>query len=855
MRRSLAMVLALSACAPGNSSRKPTATEPAAMDLYLDGKSAAARAAFDATLAQHPDDGAALYGRALFAHESGDLERAWDLWCRLLGAAEGKHELRWTRLATAAARRLETLVGEVPGEKRLKLEERLRALHPARLPLEARRRVAGLRAVYARRRGDEAEGRRLDREAGCPDRWFVAGPYGHLPRLDLLQPFAPDAPGAVELREAPTRACEVILDGPHAHAGVMYALGSFHATHDQHAVLIVESDVPWRLTVDEQPLFSELDEDRYPPHTREITIDLKKGDHSIALKVSAPGGRAEIGLAVLPIDGSEPAFEFTHDRNLLHAHAGVSVPANVNVSANVSGFDELLLVEELIALGDIDPAEQHIRRVLERAPRFAPAYLLAAQVALEDPSRPSHFAQDRARRALERALSLDPTMVRARYMRALMSLNADRAREALGRLAEAPKNAPPYWRFAFARYQALKARGWLREAEEALDEARRLHPEGCAPLEAEVALKRERHDVIAVLPLARLAATCTGGSDELADALREAGDVKGAIAEFRRLVALDPTREAFRSGLAESLAQQGDVKEAAQLFAELASRYPRATVYRRQLADARVALGDQAGARKALEEGLGEVPESQDLHRALQALCDFRSGGTRAERKVGCDIMDPFRVDGRQVIAAYEAGAKDRAPYRSPAVIVLDRTVTRVFPTGARLTLTHNVIQVLAKDGIDKWGEVQIPEGADVLTLRAVKADGSTREPEEIAEKETVSVPDLEPGDYVEFEYIDPAAPPGAFPKGFIAERFFFRSFDAPLDRTEYLLVTPAGMAVQLDARGDAPPMTIETKDSLDWRGWAGRRLSAGGREPGLQGGRDDGVRALRRRRGRPGRG
>ena len=49
--------------------------------------------------------------------------------------------------------------------------------------------------------------------------------------------------------------------------------------------------------------------------------------------------------------------------------------------------------------------------------------------------------------------------------------------------------------------------------------------------------------------------------------------------------------------------------------------------------------------------------------------------------------------------------------------------------------LTHNIVRVQTKDGIDKWGEVTVPEGADVLLLRTVKADGSTREPEEVAEK------------------------------------------------------------------------------------------------------------------------
>src|SRR5262249_47740546 len=124
----------------------------------------------------------------------------------------------------------------------------------------------------------------------------------------------------------------------------------------------------------------------------------------------------------------------------------------------------------------------------------------------------------------------------------------------------------------------------------------------------------------------------------------------------------------------------------------------------------------------------------------------------------------------------------------------------------------------------DKWGEVQVPEGADVLTLRTVKADGSTREPEEIAEKQTISVPDLEVGDFVEFEYVDPAPPPGAFPGGFIAEGFYFRSYDAPLDRTEYLLATPAGMPVTVDARGAAPEMKTERRGELEVRTWAARQ-------------------------------
>ena len=36
--------------------------------------------------------------------------------------------------------------------------------------------------------------------------------------------------------------------------------------------------------------------------------------------------------------------------------------------------------------------------------------------------------------------------------------------------------------------------------------------------------------------------------------------------------------------------------------------------------------------------------------------------------------------------------------------------------------------------------------------------------------------------------------PPAALPGGFLAERFYFASYDAPLYRSEYLIATPPGM-------------------------------------------------------------
>lgn len=820
MRRGAAclLVVGLAGCGARARVTRPSGGADAAWAALADGRAAEARAAFDARLETHPRDGRALYGRALIAHESGALLDAWNLWLRLLEAAETPD------LAIAAARRLETLHGEAPGLDPVKEAERLAKLDLSRLQPETRRRVRELGAILYRRAGREAEARALDRASGCPDRWFVAGPYGRLPRLDLERAFPVEQGGdAAKLRAAPSRACQVTLDAPLGRPGVVYAIAWAKAEREQVVSAVVTAVGPWRLFVDGVEAASQLAEDVYPARVRVVPVQVGAGWHRVMLKIAAPGGRADVELAL----DAAPALSF-------HAGAAAEAPRTSGRVVGLAGSAEtvaegdplavMAALERALAMGDSAAAETAVARLSSAWPKLAPAWLLAAQAALEDPGRPSNIAQDRARRALERALSIDPTLVRARYTRAMMSLGAERPREALQRLEAAPPGGRAYWRFAYARWQALKARGFQREAEAALVEARALHPDACAALEAEIGLRREKHDVKGTLELARKARHCGGGSDELAEALREAGDLKGAIAEYERLLALDPAREPWRSGLAETLEHAGDLRGAAAIFRALVERYPRSSHYRLKLADVLVGLGEEAAARRTLEDGLAELPESQELQRAVEALCSGRDAR--------CGPIDSLRVDGRTVIADYLAEAKRRPPYTSPAVIVLDRTVTRVFPTGARLTITHNIIQVLAKDGIDKWGEVQIPEGADVLTLRTVKADGTTREPEQILEKETVSVPDLEVGDFVEFEYVDPSPPPGAFPGGFFAERFYFRSFDAPLDRTEYVLVTPKDLPLALDARGGPPEAQLEVRGDLAVRTFAARRMPQAFQEP-----------------------
>jgi tetratricopeptide (TPR) repeat protein len=750
-------------------------------------------------------DARAQYQKARTAWELGDLSRAFEGFRAVFHPSQRSDDPMWPTFAHLAAYGLEQLAGEFAGEREQELA--LAKIDDYSLPLEARRRLLSARALYARRRGDESEARNLEKRAGAIERWSVAGPYGPSPHLGLSREFPPDSGKPLTApHELRTRQGQMALEAPRMRAGVMYAVTWVRATRDQPVALVLDTDQPWRLFVDGKALADQVDETAYPPHLVELDLTLAAGWHRITIKIAAPGGRADLNFAAV----ADPPLENALDQKDL-ARAPDRARRRPLVASDGSDWGDLAAAEEARLYGDGDTAERIAMRLVERSPKFAIGQLVAGLAAVDDETRPAQLSQDRARRRITRALSLDSHLLRARYLLVTLDLGSERPRDALARLDAAPRPPSPSWRLPFLRWQALKARGWNREAEDALVEARKVDPEACAPLQAEVLLRRERHEVTRAVALAKNASRCNGGDDDLADTLRDLGDLAGAIAEYDRLLALDPAREAWLAGRAETLAQAGRAREAAEAFARLSVRYPRRTTYWRDRADALIALGDVAGAKKALTEGLEEAPEATDLHRAHEALC---------ESARHCSVIDPFRVDGREIIAAYQA---EKRKYQSPAVIVLDRTVTRVFPTGARLTLTHNIIQVLTKDGIDKWGEVNVPEGADLLTLRTVKADGTTREPEEILEKQTVSVPDLEPGDFVEFEYVDPAAPPAAFHGGFLAERFFFRSYDAPLDRTEYVLATPAGMKLDLDTRGDAPELVLTKKGELAIHTWSGR--------------------------------
>ncbi|HEY0715626.1 MAG TPA: tetratricopeptide repeat protein, partial [Polyangia bacterium] len=284
-------------------------------------------------------------------------------------------------------------------------------------------------------------------------------------------------------------------------------------------------------------------------------------------------------------------------------------------------------------------------------------------------------------------------------------------------------------------------------------------------------------------------AVCDAQLSRASEWHNDRGDLKRAraVLERRARTAVDPA--AFAYDLAALDIAGGDPGAAGRRLRALVPDRPRDAALRIRVADALIAAGQAASADRILADTVRWFPTDPNVPKLA------RLRGLEQP-------LQAFHVDARAVIAEYKAAKRD---YAAPAVLVLDRTVMRVLEDGTQLVLTHNIVNVKGKDGITRWGEVAVPSNAEILALRTIKADGSTREPEEISGKETISAPDLAPGDFVEWETIEYRPPLDNLAPGFLTDRFYFQSVELPLHLSQLVLVVPRDRRVDLDARAGAP--------------------------------------------------
>jgi hypothetical protein len=745
----LAILLSLAASAANSPAHAPAAASMAAarQAFFERSQLGAARAQAQAVLRANPHNLEALFLEMEAAALEADNAGA-------LGAALRLCELpRWRqrddRVAIAAARVLD-MAANTP---------EFRAAVPRIRKLLTRRHTQSnwLRAALVAAAADGLPGLDLlqtAHEAGLLTDWRAAGPFGEYPNLDFDRRWAPEEDG-LALPMSGARAVEKFrfedgtfrLPGYFDRGGVFYAAAEVTTPAAGRWVLRAESAGTLDVFVDGVSALRKDDRPRATPEIAAAAVHMKAGRHRVLVKFLPSALPFRIAL-LPPGPGGE-----------------TGVPGKIGYAPEAA----YVAAEVQYWRGDYAGALAALRAARARHEFAAGDFLMYQAWNHADAGSPE------AASLLDACLWLAPEALLADYELAAHAAASSHTEEALRRVRRVLDGRQD---FAPAQHllgeMAIRLH-WPVRAVSAIEILLRLHPSCDTLLEAQhFFASHARFDQ--AHRITRELENCAPDSLSYLRTLSEQGEHGQAAEAAQALVTRHPLDRDARKWLARELALAGQGPAAAKAMRDLAALAPNSTRYREMAARA------------------GRDPNT---------LLDDETTRT-AQFAMGEPFYSALRRDG----IAMARQTAERRFSGGPAVRILDDQAARLWPDGSVSLYVHKLTRVLDRGGVETYGEVALPRGAEVLELRTIKEDGGIAEPELAQPKATISMPGLLPGDAVDEEYVvhDPgggiAAHPGAF-------RHTFGSFRAPVMYSRFAVITPRDDARRIEASNGAPSPTI----------------------------------------------
>lgn len=758
-----------------------------------------------------PHDVRLTYLDAMERELHGHLSEALDGYLEVLRRAQTSDDPLAPAMASIAASELESADDSVD-----RFAERVAAaiapLHaePTGIGDEARSTIGDLLIDLAYRRADLGRAREIVEAQRCVPAWRVTGPFGPRHLLGYGAELAPDGNatladeydlgpgrGRRATRDVAARGCNLHLGGgPVGGPGTTFAEATFSVPESGRWVIRLETPNAVQLDVDGERVAA-LDRTRLSmPRATYHEITLAAGEHRVRARITTRHPNPILSMSLSRTQGTPGGDEIEGETLLA----------------------DYVRAQSAMVRGDVVRAREQLRRHLSRD--GASAFLVAGAAAtLNDPLRGSTVQHDTARRLLGWASERDDAAWYPRLALAQLEANERRDQDAIVILRDGMERWPTVIVFALQIVDYLEQRGWHAQALEAIEHAHEAVPTACRPGRAAMNHAIRLHRANDTMSYARTLVECDARSDAVLTQLVQRREWDAALAELRRLAALEPQESTVGAlqaelGIATSGGRDQDV---GRLLTALMQRIPQSSDLVLREADRILATGDEQRTRGRMAESLSRDPEAMmGLRRALRAIGEEGP-------------LDAYRRDGRDVIRDLEASGR---VYDEPMLLVFDYTVYRIFDDGSMLELTHNIFRLDSQEAVDAMGEFNVPEDAHMLTLQTVKADGTRLEPDEIAGKDTISFPNLAPGDYIEFEYLSTHGAPSGYPGGFVGERFYFRNYETPFDLSELTVITPAGVELSIDPRGAAPRTEVEEVDGTRVHRWTVRESRPFSQEP-----------------------
>ncbi len=664
------------------------------------------------------------------------------------------------------------------------------------------------------------------RRMGCAEKVRLAGPFGHGVASDAARSFPAEDPGpwppawpadpmrgtAPHVLPVTQTRCLVEAD-EQVQDGIFYAESFFTTRGDRELVVAVQGAVA--LWIDGvQVLVRGPSEwgswQRFGAH-----VSVADGRHRVLARTLNPGTSVRLlnpdGTAAGIVTDGDPAPAISvdpprvlDDPNPIEAFVHAAAAGDRSFSADP-------VMTALAAYGAHvdqmdDVASALLAPLVERDDAAPLAIEMASAFVSSDAAYPEDARAPRGRALRERALKRDPALWRAQLMTLVDDAQQRGPAEAvdpLRRLAERVPAEPEILEQLAVLYGRL---GWRGDQLHALANLAQRFPDDVGALRAYLdALDDAGPAAEADRVAARIKKLDPDSEVDLDRALAR-HDYKAALTELGRLKTRRPDRKETAEREADVLARSGNPSAAATELEKALAKHPRDVQARFRLADLAYAKGDRGALRHALASALQAGAGTDELRAAIDVV-------------EGATDLEPYRKDGRAVIREYQAWEKAGHHMDGTAARVLDYSAIWVHEDGSSDMLEHEIQKLQSQEAINAESETEPPTGL-VLRLRVIKPDGRVLEPEPVAGKPTLTLPNLEVGDFIELEHITPQAGDGAQGREYHGPLWFFREADKGYWQSEFVVLTPADRALDVEAHGNVPAPQVKPMGTFVERRW-----------------------------------
>jgi tetratricopeptide (TPR) repeat protein len=773
---------------------------------------------FVAALAKRSDDLVALFALSNLYALRGDFKNGLEYALRVCRAAPDDP------LAEIAAAFLRENVTQV-SDLHEKIVSALQPLLRERTRLKNAEYVDQLLNALVRI-GEDIEGQKIDlaalySELGVLPHWLVVGPLGKFNNLSFDETYLPETEPALR-KEYPGRRRPIkpvyvtAYDGSVAvpryfeRKGAYFAMTYVESPADLEAVFKVRSGTSLKIYLNDRLLHVKDYRLDFPSYEETFATALVKGWNKILVKLADSNSMVLPNFSLQII--SPPKLHNQADsKGYSRAQAGRKpVVKNEMVAGsayryfkerasgnNSNPFALGMLAGIYYRRGNWELARRSMERALNLNPDYAPFQYQLGLIYNRLDNYPQPIAESKAKALFERAVQLYPSFTQAHHALALKAYAAGQNIEAIKALKKCIEIQPAgaQWHESlFGMYQAL---AWYTEAEESLQNALRLNPVNCS-LDKTAFDYYQGRGALARLPMyERKLDSCHNRRDLILDAYLKTNRKTEALAELYKLKRKNPNNARRREQIVDILQALGRFAEAEKELEEWRALAPDddGVLVRQGTLD--LHKGDEASAKKSWQHALDMEPGNFEVRRALEFL-----NGKR--------FYESYRKSGLELVA--KAPPLDKYP-KASSYLLLDQGVQLINKDGSHAFLTHQVMRLLTKDGIQKKGEVLIPSAAEILELRTIKQDGTILEPEPASpNKRTISMPGLSEGDFIEFAYVDYNPSLDSIPDGFNNGLIFsFGSFDQPFEYSQYVVIAPKDLPIQIEQKNfDQTPKTQE---------------------------------------------